>query len=116
MAIEKNELVKKAQKDYEYLTGDAATRRLQELREKAILDENSAYETGVKRGKKEGERIGEVRGRKLGEAHGKAIGEKNGLKRGQIEIAKNMIKNNIKREMISKCTGLSEKELEKLFA
>ena len=86
---------KKAQKDYEYLTGDAATRRLQELREKAILDENSAYETGKIRGKEEG--------------------EKNGLKRGQIEIAKNMIKNNIKREIISKCTGLSKKELDKLF-
>ena len=54
MAIEKNELVKKAQKDYEYLTGDAATRRLQELREKAILDENSAYATGEKRGEARG--------------------------------------------------------------
>ena len=91
MAIEKNELVKKAQKDYEYLTGDAATRRLQELREKAILDENSAYETGKLRGK--------------------AIGEKQGLKRAAMA----MIKNNEKRETIIKYTGLSEKELDKLF-
>ena len=99
MAIEKNELVKKAQKDYEYLTGDAATRRLQELREKAILDENSAYETGKIRGKEEGERIGEKRG------------EKQGLKRAAMA----MIKNNEKRETIIKYTGLSEKELDKLF-
>ena len=103
MAIAKNELVKKAQKDYEYLTGDAATRRLQELREKAILDENSAYETGKIRGKEEGERIGEVRG--------KAIGEKQGLKRAAMA----MIKNNEKRENIIKYTGLSEKELDKLL-
>ena len=99
MSIEKNELVKKAQKDYEYLTGDAATRRLQELREKAILDENSAYETGKLRGKEEGEKIGEMRG------------EKQGLKRAAIA----MIKNNINREIIIKCTGLSEKELDKLL-
>ena len=103
MAIEKNELVKKAQRDYEYLTGDAATRRLQELREKAILDENSAYETGKIRGIEEGERIGEVRG--------KAIGEKQGLKRAAMA----MIKNNEKRENIIKYTGLSEKELDKLL-
>ena len=82
---------KKAQKDYEYLTGDAATRRLQELREKAILDENSAYETG------------KLRGKKLGSAN------------REKEIAMAMIKNNINREIIIKCTGLSEKELNKLF-
>ena len=91
MAIEKNKLVKKAQKDYEYLTGDEAIRRLQELREKAILDENSAYATGKSRGK--------------------AIGEKQELKRAAIA----MIKNNEKRENIIKYTGLSEKELDKLI-
>ena len=90
MAIEKNELVKRAKQDYEYLTGDAATRRLQELREKAILDENSAYATGKKRGKEEGK-----------------IEEK-------IEIAMAMIKNNVKREIIEKCTGLDEEELDKI--
>ena len=103
MAIEKNELVKKAQKDYEYLTGDAATRRLQELREKAILDENSAYATGKKRGIKEGE----VRGEARGEARGK--------RQEKIKIAIEMMKNNIKKEVIEKCTGLDKEELNKLF-
>ena len=56
MAIKKNELIEKAQQEYDYLTGDAAVRRLQELREKAILDENSAYETGKERGQAIGER------------------------------------------------------------
>ena len=103
VAIEKNELVKKAQKDYEYLTGDAATRRLQELREKAILDENSAYATGKKRGIKEGE----VRGEARGEARGK--------RQEKIKIAIEMMKNNIKKEVIEKCTGLDKEELNKLF-
>lgn len=94
MAIERNKLVKKAQKDYEYLTGDAATKRLQELREKAILDENSAYETGKLRGKKEGKEEGRIE-----------------LK---IEIAMAMLKNNVKREMIKKYTGLDEEELNKI--
>ena len=33
MAIAQNKLVEKAEKEYEYLTGDEATRRWQELRE-----------------------------------------------------------------------------------
>ncbi len=92
MSITKNKLVEKAQKEYEYLTGDAATMRLQELREKAILDERSAYLTGKKRG------------------------EQNGERKGKIETAIAMMKNNINREIIAKCTGLNEKELDKVFS
>ena len=106
MAVEKNELVKKAQKDYEYLTGDEATRRLQELREKAILDENSAYATGVKRGEERGRMEGEARGEERGKAIGR-IEEK-------IEIAMAMLKNNVKREIIQKYTGLNDEELDKI--
>lgn len=106
MAMEKNELVKKAHKDYEYLTGDAALRRLQELREKAIWDENSAYATGLERGEKKGTAIGMA----MGEARGEARGKKKGI----IETAKAMMQNNVKREIISKCTGLSNKELDKI--
>ena len=52
MAIAQNKLVEKAQKEYEYLTGDEATRRWQELREKAERDEISAYDTGKSDGEK----------------------------------------------------------------
>lgn len=92
MAITQNKLIEKAQKDYEYLTGDAATRRLQELRERAILDERSAYLTGKKRGEEHGER------------------------RGKIKTAIAMMKNNVSREIIAKCTELSEKDLNKIFS
>lgn len=88
MAITQNKLIEKAQKDYEYLTGDAATRRLQELRERAILDERSAYLTGKKRGE---ERV-------------------------KIKTAIAMMKNNVSREIIAKCTELSEKDLNKIFS
>ena len=88
MAIARNKLVAKAQKDYEYLTGDAATRRLEELREKAIYDEYFAYEKG----------------------------EERGIKRGKIETAIELIKNKVSREIIEKSTGLNSKELDELFA
>ena len=91
MAIAQNKLVEKAQKEYEYLTGDEATKRWQFLREKAILDERAAYINGKTRGKEEGE------------AH------------GRIKIATEMMKNNINIDIIVKCTGLNKKELEKLF-
>ena len=52
MAIAQNRLVEKAEKEYEYLTGDEATRRWQELREKAERDEISAYDTGKSDGEK----------------------------------------------------------------
>ena len=92
MAIVRNKLVEKAQKDYEYLTGDAATRRLEELREKAIYDEYFAYERG------------------------KEKGEERGIKRGKIETAIELIKNKVSREIIEKSTGLNSKELDELFA
>lgn len=106
MAIEKNKLVQKAQQEYEYLTGEAAERRLQELREKAILDENSAYATGKKRGQAIGEQIGERRGEKRG--------EKRGRWEEKIAMAKAMMQNKVKQDIIAKCTGLSNIELNKI--
>ena len=52
MVIAQNKLIEKAEKEYEYLTGDEATRRWQELREKAERDEISAYDTGKSDGEK----------------------------------------------------------------
>ena len=97
MAIAQNKLVEKAQKEYEYLTGDEATKRWQFLREKAILDERAAYINGKTKGKEEGEIVGEARGR--------------------IKTAIEMIKDNVELETIAKYTGLSksESDLEKLL-
>ena len=112
MAIAQNKLVEKAQKEYEYLTGDEATKRWQFLREKAILDERAAYINGKTRGKEEGEIVGEARGKIIGEKRGKIIGERE----GRIKTAIEMLKNNISKDLIEKCTGLNAKELDEVFA
>jgi len=115
MAIAKNKLIEKANQDYEYLTGDEATRRLQELREKAMLDENSAYATGVKRGEARGIEKGEKRGLKKGEAKGLKIGQQKGEKIGKMQTALEMLKDNLSIETIMKYTGLSSSAIEKLM-
>ena len=99
MAIAQNKLVKKAQKEYEYLTGDEATKRWQFLREKAILDERAAYINGKTKGKEEG----------------KIVGRKEGKKIAKIETAKAMLKDKVNIEIIEKYTDISQKELEKLL-
>ena len=46
----KNEKIQKAEKELEYLTGDEATRRIAELREKAIRDEMAGLKSATRRG------------------------------------------------------------------
>ena len=54
-AMSKNKEIKKAQEEYEYLTGEENERRIAFLMDKAIRDEKSAYVDG----KQDGEKIGE---------------------------------------------------------
>ena len=115
MAIAQNKLLEKAQKEYEYLTGDEATKRWQFLREKAILDERAAYINGKTRGNEEGKIAGRKEGKKAGRKEGERVGRKKGEKIAKIETAKAMMKDKVKRELIEKYTGLDKKELEKIF-
>ena len=50
----KNKYVKKAEKELEYLSGDVETRRLAQLREKAIRDELAAIAKARIEGKENG--------------------------------------------------------------
>jgi len=68
----KNKQIKKANDEYEYLTGEAEERRLAFLRDKAIRDEKSMREAGREEGKQEGREEGE--------------------RKKQIEIAKELLK------------------------
>ncbi|MBQ9297580.1 MAG: Rpn family recombination-promoting nuclease/putative transposase [Clostridia bacterium] len=86
MAVKNNELIKKAQLTYEYLTGDEAIQRLEFLKEKAIRDEIAA------------------------EHKGRREGEKNST----LKIAKEMLQNKIDTKIIIQCTGLTKEELEKI--
>lgn len=89
-AMSKNKEIKKAQEEYEYLTGDEEERRIAFLREKAIRDENSIFDAG------------------------KDIGRKEGKEEGKKEIAKSMLKEKMPIETIIKITKLSRKEIEKI--
>ena len=86
MAEEKNEKLKKARIEMNYLTGEAETRRLAELREKWEMDRVSAINHATKKGKKE----------------------------EKMEIAKEMLNENMSIEMIMKFTKLTREEIEKL--
>ena len=52
MAMSQNEKIKRANEEYEYLTGDEAVKRREELRNRAIRDEAAALRCGIKRGEK----------------------------------------------------------------
>ena len=52
--------------------------------------------------------------RREGEKRGKKIGERIGEKRGRQEIARKMVEMNMALDIISKATGLTEKELKAL--
>ena len=90
----KNEHVQKAEKEYEYLTGDAAKRRIAYLREKKIRDEASGLEMATIIGKKEG--------------------IKEGKKENQIEIAKKMLAKQMDIKEIAEITELTEEDIKKL--
>ena len=85
-AMSKNKEIKKAQEEYEYLTGEENERRIAFLMDKAIRDEKSSYRDG----------------------------EKMGAKRKQKEIAKKMKLKGIEIEEIQEITGLNLKEIEEL--
>ena len=97
-AMSKNKEIKKAQEEYEYLTGDEEERRIAFLREKALRDENSIFDAGKDIGRKEG----------------KEEGKEEGKKEEKKEIAKSMLKEKMPIETIIKITKLSREEIEKI--
>ena len=86
LAMKENKEIKKVNDEYEYLTGDAAERRLAFLRDKAIRDEKSIRQGGREEGRKE----------------------------KQIEIAKKLLRKGMKLEEIVEITELSKEEIEKI--
>ncbi len=103
MAVKENEKIAKAQKEYEYLTGDAAVQRLAFLRDKWQSDHNSDIAWNRREAKKEGIREGKIEGIKEGE------------KSEKLKIAKKMLAENMPIEMISKVTELKKEEIENLL-
>ncbi|MBQ3414397.1 MAG: Rpn family recombination-promoting nuclease/putative transposase [Clostridia bacterium] len=89
-----NKYVQKAEDELEYLTGEAATKRLAELREKAIRDEAAGLKAARRVGLEEG--------------------EAKGIAKNQKEIAKKMLAKGIDIDTIVEITGLTKEKIEKL--
>ena len=92
--MNENPKIKKAQEEYEYLTGDEATKRIAELRQKAIRDEGNAMYHAKEEGIAEGMQKGKMESKK--------------------EIAKKLLKKGMTIEEIESITGLTKQEIEKI--
>lgn len=88
------EIFNEADRELKYLTGDEALQRIEDLRQKAELDEKWAYSGGVHDGIKQGIEQGE--------------------RKEKIQIAKKMKEENADIDFIAKVTGLTKEEIEKL--
>lgn len=84
--MSENENIKKAEEEFEYLTGDEETKRLAYLREKAIRDEMAAMTKARREGKEE----------------------------NQKDVAKKMLAEKMDIDLIIKITGLTKEEIENL--
>ena len=69
------------------------------------------HDDGRNEGRTEGIAIGEKRGRAEGRTEGIAIG----IQQTQIETARNMLKNGLSADLITKCTGISAQQISELL-
>ena len=117
-----NDKILKAIEELKILRGDNDIRQMYETDIKTRLanDLNRAenIKIGKEKGLKEGLKKGLKEGIKQGKIEGLNEGIKQGLKKGEknksIEIAKNMLKDNIDINIISKYSGLTVDEINKL--
>ena len=96
-----------------FVNDDKLAREIIEAQEKWDLD----YKAGISCAKKEGHAAGLAEGISKGHATGLAEGHAAGLAEGKLEkekLIKNLLKMNMDIETISKATGLTKDELEKL--
>lgn len=88
--MKENEGIKEAKIEVVKMSNDEKMRKLAELREKAIRDEKSCYNTGLHDGLQEGE------------------------KKATIKIAKELLKKGMNVDEVSQITSLTIEEIEKL--
>ena len=112
--MEENKNIKKAIEELEQVSGNEKLRRIAELKEKYIRDEQASIEYAQNVGYKDGYKNGEERGIKKGIKEGIKKGIEEGKNERNIEIAKNLLSQNIDIEIIENATGLSKAEIEKM--
>ena len=96
--MKENKDINKAIAELEQVSGNERLRRIAELKEKYIRDEQASIEYAQDEGYRQGEENGRAKGRP----------------EEKSKIAQNMLKENVNIELISKVTGLSIDEIEKL--
>lgn len=96
--MEENKEIKEAMEELEKISKDEELRRVAELREKAIRDEQN----GLRHAKAEGR------------DEGIKEGIKQGIKQGIQKVVKKLIQSNMSITDISELTGLTEEEIKKL--
>jgi len=122
MAMEENEKIKEAVKNYNELTGNEEVKRLAEVRLMAQLEENAALasarakgeEKGLKEGVEKGLKEGVEKGLKEGVEKGLKEGKEQGKKQANIETAKKLLKLKMPIKQIKEITGLNEEEIRKI--
>ena len=118
---EKNENLKRtktaiieAKETLEKISQNKHEQELARLRDKYIKDQIAiqkyGYKQGIEDGKSEGIEIGRSEGIEIGKSEGIEIGSKN----KSIQIVKKMLEEKINIELISKVTGLSVEEIQKM--
>ena len=106
MGAREDKKLGEAMEKLEVISGDDELRRIAELREKFILDEESEREAVRDEARKEGL----VEGRKEGRKQGRKEGRKEGIE----EITKKLIKLKLPIEKIVQVTELTEEEIKKI--
>lgn len=109
--MKKNNTIKKAKEELEYLEGDEAFKRKVELREKYERDLASALYNREQKGLEKGIKEGLKKGKEEGIKKGKEEGIKQGRYTAQLEIAKAMLEKGMSIKDIENITGIKEEEL-----
>ena len=114
MAMEENEKIKEAVKNYNELTGNEEVKRLAEVRLMAQLEENAALASARAKGEEKGLKEGVEKGLKEGVEKGLKEGKEQGKKQANIETAKKLLKLKMPIKQIKEITGLNEEEIRKI--
>ena len=112
--MEHNEGIKKAKEKLEEISNDPIMQRIADWKEDYIIEMNTTKTTSERKGYKQGLEHGREQGLEQGREQGKKIGIKQGEINEKKEIAKKLKQDNMSLDYISKITGLSIEEIERL--
>lgn len=114
MGAKEDKKLEEAIEKLEYISGDEELRRLAELREKFILDEESEREAVREEAREEGLEEGRIEGRKEGRIEGIKEGIEQGKEETLKETAKRLLNIKMPIKQIMQIIDLSQEEIENI--